>query len=201
MPRRLHGRDVVGEIGAVLDEPVQTPVEPAQTLKNLRFERLDRKKRDQPDHRPHLERKSCAVRQVQRIVEESILFIPEIQILTRALLADRMTDIQEVLPEFAGDVFVRGVLVCELYRDRQQVQRVHRHPARAIRLLDMASSGQRRRSVEDADVVEAKEAALEDVTTVSVLAVHPPREVEEKFLEDAFQERPVAAASPPLLNL
>ena len=41
----------------------------------------------------------------------------------------------------------------------------------------MAAGGQRRAAVEDADVVEAEEAALEDVLALGVLAVHPPGEL------------------------
>ena len=40
---------------------------------------------------------------------------------------------------------------------------VHRHPARAVRLLEVPAGRQRRAAIEDADVVEAEEAALEDV--------------------------------------
>ena len=50
-------------------------------------------------------------------------------------------------------------------------------------------------AVEDADVVEAEEAALEDVAALGVLAVHPPGEVEQQLLEDALEEHAVADAA------
>ena len=56
----------------------------------------------------------------------------------------------------------------------------------------MAAGGQRCAAVEDADVVEAEEAALEDVVAVGVLAVDPPGEVEQQLVEDALQEGAVA---------
>ena len=50
------------------------------------------------------------------------------------------------------------------------------------------------RAVERADVVEAEEAALEDVVALGVLAVHPPGEVEEQLVEDALEEVEVASS-------
>ncbi|MDC4224173.1 MAG: hypothetical protein MPW15_08085 [Candidatus Manganitrophus sp.] len=47
-------------------------------------------------------------------------------------------------------------------------------------------------AVEDADVVEAEEAALEDVPALGVLAVHPPGEVEHQLVEHPLQEGQVA---------
>ena len=105
-------------------------------------------------------------------------------------------DVQEVLEELGGDVLVDGVVQRQLERDAHQVQAVHRHPARAVGLVDVPAGRQRRAAVEDADVVEAEEAALEDVAALGVLAVHPPGEVEHQLVEDALEEREVAA--PPL---
>ena len=50
-------------------------------------------------------------------------------------------------------------------------------------------------AIEDADVVEAEEAALEDVVALGVLAVDPPGEVEQQLLEDALEEDAVARAA------
>jgi hypothetical protein len=51
-----------------------------------------------------------------------------------------------------------------------------------------AAGRQRRAAVEDADVVEAEEAALEDVVAPRVLAVDPPGEVQQQLVEDALEE-------------
>ena len=48
---------------------------------------------------------------------------------------------------------------------------------------------------EDADVVEPQETALEDVSPGAILAVDPPGEIEEQFLEAAFQPVLVPLAS------
>ena len=49
-------------------------------------------------------------------------------------------------------------------------------------------------AVDRADVVQAEEAALEDVVAVGVLAVDPPGEVDQQLVEDPGQEIEVAAA-------
>src|SRR4029078_6188297 len=58
--------------------------------------------------------------------------------------------------------------------------------------VDGAGGGERLTAVEDADVVEAEEAALEEIAVVDVLAVDPPGEVEHQLVEDALQESEVA---------
>ncbi len=99
-----------------------------------------------------------------------------------------------MLEELVGDVLVALVLASELEGDLEQVQAVHAHPARRVGLLEDVPAGERRRAVEDADVVEAEEAALEDVAPLGVLAVHPPREVQHQLVEDALEK---AAIAPP----
>ena len=66
-----------------------------------------------------------------------------------------------MLEEFGGDVFIDGIVQRQLERDAHQVERIHRHPARAVGLIDEAAGRQRLAAVEDADVVEAQESALE----------------------------------------
>ena len=63
-----------------------------------------------------------------------------------------------------------------------------------VGLLQAAVDGQGGRAVDGADVVEAEEAALEEVVALGVLAVHPPREVEEQLVEDALEELVVLVA-------
>ena len=72
---------------------------------------------------------------------------------------------------------------------------VHRHPAGAVGLLDVAAGGQRRAAVEDADIVQAQEAALKDVLALGILAVDPPGEVQQQLVEHALQEFAIALAA------
>ena len=80
----------------------------------------------------------------------------------------------------------------ELECDAHEVERIHRHPARAVRLIDVTAGRQRCAAIEDADVVETEEAALEDVAALGVLAIHPPGEVQQQLVEHALEELQVA---------
>ena len=124
---------------------------------------------------------------MQHVVEEAVLLVPHALAVVPAI-AHGVGDVEEVLPELAGDVFVGRIFFRQFERDGQQVQRVHRHPTGAVGLLEMAAGGQRRAAVEDANVVEAEEAALEDVHAFGVFAVHPPGEVQQQLVEDALQK-------------
>ena len=89
-------------------------------------------------------------------------------------------DVVEVLDELEDHVLVGGVVGGELDRELQHVLAEQGHPGRAVRLLEVAAGGQRGAAVEDADVVEAEEAALEHVLAEAVLAVDPPGEVQQR---------------------
>src|SRR5256885_11680293 len=65
----------------------------------------------------------------------------------------------------------------------------------------MTTSGQRGAAVEDADIIEPQEAALEDVPAFGVLAVDPPGEVEHELVENALKELAVAFPTPLLIDL
>ena len=53
--------------------------------------------------------------------------------------------------------------------DLQHVLAVERHPRGAVGLLERAAGRQRRAAIEDADVVEAEKAAVEDVSPLGSL--------------------------------
>src|SRR5215469_7713564 len=86
----------------------------------------------------------------------------------------------------------------QLHTDFEHVLAKDRHPGGAVRLLQIAAGRQRRAAVEDSDVVQSQEAALEGVVAGAVLAVHPPREVKNQLVEGAIEPFDVAAA---MLNL
>src|SRR5207344_857718 len=113
---------------------------------------------------------------------------------------DRPGDIQEVLPELTGYVFVARVFARQFHRDRQKIQAVHGHPPGTVGLLDEAPGGQRLAAVEDAYVVQPQKSALEDIAAFGILAIHPPREVEQQLVEDALQKCTIPHAAPLLLD-
>ena len=141
------------------------PGELRELAHHLRIHRLHRKQRNQPDDRLELQGRLLPSGRQMMVVVELVVLVPE----PHALLADavdRGGDRQEVLEELGRDVLVDGIVQRQLERDAQHVQAVHRHPARAVGLLDVPPVGKRPAAVEDADVVEPEEAALEDVAAV-----------------------------------
>ena len=109
-------------------------------------------------------------------------------------------DPQEVLGKLVGEVVVAGVVGRELDGDLEHVLAEHRHPGGAVGLLEVAAGRQLGAAVEDADVVEAEEPALEHALPQPVLAIHPPREVDEQLAEGALEELDVTLAALRLLH-
>ena len=63
----------------------------------------------------------------------------------------------------------------------------------------MTTSRQGCAAVEDPDVVQAQETTLKDVVSFAVLAVDPPGEVEQEFVEDPLQEVAISLSGGALL--
>ncbi len=137
-------------------------VKSGSLLQQLRLQRLHGEERNQSDHRADLQRHDSAVGQVQLVVIELVLVVPQAEALRPTPLI-AAGDVEEVLEEFGRDVLVDRIVLRQFQRDAHQVQAIHRHPARAVGLVDVAAGRQRRAAVEDADVVEAEEAALENL--------------------------------------
>ena len=137
---RSHARHIFNEVRSVLQEPVQAPLEARQPFQQRRLQCLHGEQRDQSYHGTDLHRKMRAVWQPQYVVEETIFFVPQPHAV-EAAMAHGMRDVDEVLPELAGHVFVGWVFRSQLQRNRQQVQRVHGHPACAVGLFDITAGG------------------------------------------------------------
>ncbi len=179
---------------------MHAPLKTRQARDQLRFERLHRKQRNQPNHRAHFQVVLVAVRKVNRIVKKSVFFIPE-RYSIGPVGVDCVRDVNEMLKKFTGYVFIGWFLACQFQRNRQHVQAIHPHPAGAVRLLEVASGRQRLRTVEHANVVEAQEAALKHIHPIRILAVHPPGKIQQEFVEHAFEEAAVGAPVDALFDL
>src|SRR5712691_1578121 len=162
-----HAGKILGEIRTIINEPLKASLEVRQLVQHLRFQRFHREQRNQSHHGADLHRELFAIGQLEHVIEEAVFFVPQTHAFVTAM-AHRVSDVDEVFPELAGDVFVAGLFFCELKGDREQIEGVHRHPAGAVRLFDVATGGQRRAAVEHTDVVQAQEAALEDVHAIGV---------------------------------
>src|SRR5688572_21944294 len=88
---------------------------------------------------------------------------------------------EEVLEELGRDVLVNFVVPGQFERNAHKIQRIHRHPTGAIRLIDESAGRQRCTAVEHANIVQAQEAALENVPALRVLAIHPPGKIQHEL--------------------
>ena len=59
----------------------------------------------------------------------------------------------------------------------------------------MPASGKRLAAVEDADVVQTEKAALKDVSSLGILAIHPPGEIQQQFLKNPLKKFAVGLAA------
>src|ERR1700739_4591261 len=100
-----------------------------------------------------------------------------------------------MLKKFAGDIFISGIVLCKLQRDRQHVQALHTHPASAVGLLEVSAGWQGSGSVKNSDIVETQKAALEDIGAIRIFPIHPPGEIQEQFVKNFFEEPTISDAS------
>src|SRR5205807_8130328 len=91
----------------------------------------------------------------------------------------------------------------------EEIEAVHRHPTRGVGLLEKSPSGQPGVAaglletspsgqpgvaVKRTDIVQSEESAFEYIVALRILAVYPPREIEQQLLEYPLQKSPVPAA-------
>src|SRR3954468_9422656 len=105
-----------------------------------------------------------------------------------------------MLEKFGRDIFVNRILPRQLEGHPHQVQTKHSHPAGAIALLEVPAAREWRAPVEDADVIETEEAALEDIFSFGVLPIHPPGERDKELVKYRLEEWTVAFAALFLLD-
>ena len=137
---------------------------------------------------------------MEHVVEELVLLVPERDALAGDVV-HRARDVEEVLEELGRHVLVDGVLAGQFERDDEHVQAVHAHPGRAVRLLEVAAGRQRRAAVEDADVVEAEEAALEDVVPLGSLRFTHQVKLSSSFWKTRSRKARSARAGDPAVDL
>ena len=129
---------------------------------------------------------------LQFVVEKAVLLVPQACAAERI---HRVADTDEVFEEFRSHVFVDGIVLRELDRNRQHRQAVESHPCGAVGLLQKSARRQRLGTIEHTDVVEPEESAGKEIISFGVFAVHPPGKVEHQFLERTFEKREVALAA------
>ena len=132
-----------------------------------------RAERQQADHRANLQSLGAAVGKTQHVVVEAVLFVPHA---VGPGLVHGARNPQQVLDKLDRHVLVERVIVAaSSMAISQHVLAEQRHPRGAVGLLQISARGQRRAAVEDADVVQTQEAALEDVLARSGPCGSPTR--------------------------
>ncbi len=91
-----------------------------QPGKDRAVEDLDRKQRDQADHRAQPQRDPLAVGQVQDIVIKLVRLVPQPDAAT-ADVGHGLGNIKKVLEKLGGDVLVDAILERQLERDAHQI--------------------------------------------------------------------------------
>ena len=187
---------MAGEDRAVFEEPLEAFVEAGQRPDGFLLEHLNRDQRQQADEGARFQAKHAVV-MLDLVVVKAVGVVPKAG---AAEGVHGVGDLDEVLEELGGHVLVGGVgaraVAGQFERDAQHGQAIEGHPGGAVGLLQGPAVRERLRAIEDADVVEAEEAAGEEVLALGVLAVDPPGEVEQEFLEDPFEEGAIAGAGP-----
>ncbi|MEZ4313309.1 MAG: hypothetical protein R3F14_35255 [Polyangiaceae bacterium] len=194
--------DGLGEVGILGEEPLEATAEVVEAAEGLAGDDVDRAERDEADHAADGEVALAACVLVLEEVEiEAVGLRPEGDVAVVFSVVHGVDDAGEVLEELAGDVLVGGVGEGELEGDAHEIKAIHGHPGGGVGLFEDDAGGHALAAVEERDVVEAEEAALEDVVALGVALVDPPGEVDEELVEHALQEDAVSLAALAALDL
>ena len=177
-PRLIPTRNKRGHLRSFTEEPLKALAKDWELREDFRLDRLNCKERNQSDDREDLDGLDATVGHAHEVVVKAVVLIPEPDVFA-AHLRHRFGDLQEVLEELRRHVLVKRPIMREFNRHAHHREREHRHPTRSVGLLQSAAAGEGLRAIEDADVVEAEESTLEDVSAGGVLSIDPPGEVEE----------------------
>ena len=175
----------------------KSPHEIRKPFSLRRLDDRDRAEGEQPHDGAYLQSHRTTVGKSKDVVVETILLVPH------AVWADtvhRVANPEEMLHELRRQVLIGWIALHQLDADFEHVLTEQRHPCGRVGLFEIAPSRQRRAAIEDANVVEAQEAAFEKVLAEPVLAVCPPREIQRELGEDACQELQIRFAAERLLR-
>src|SRR5437879_7970293 len=115
-----HTSEVGCQVTTVLDKPLEPTFEIGEPFQKFGLQGLNSKERNQADHGTDLHRCALAIREMKNVVEKSVFAVPH-RVHSVAAMAHGVGDVEEVLPELAGDVFVDGILTGEFESDGEHV--------------------------------------------------------------------------------
>lgn len=190
-----HGGDVaLCHVVAVLNEPLHPTFEIGEFVDELRFESQDRIQGDKADQGPYGHLLRPRPTPGDRIVVEAVFIVPQTRLLSARPESHGVGYQDEMLKEFGCNVFVGTSVFRQLQRYVEHAKAVESHPPRTVGLLQNTTSRQGLGAVEQTDVVQTQETTLENVLAIEVFAVHPPRKVEQQFLEYTFEKVEILSA-------
>ena len=123
--------------GRAVEEATHSLGELGVSVKELPFEGRHGAQWQEADHRSNLQPLRASVGETEDVVEEAILLVPHAGVRTR--MHHRRGDPEEVLDELLGQLRIRRAVHRELRGDLEHVLAEHRHPRRAIRLLEVSA--------------------------------------------------------------
>ena len=124
-------RNQVGEVGPVLQKPIQPLRKLRHGLKDFFIQHFHGKQRNQAHHGAHFHNHASVPRQADDIVEKLIFAVPQVDAFVIHVV-HRTRDVEKVLKEFGGQALVGGVFLGQLQRHAHHVERKHRHPTGTI---------------------------------------------------------------------
>ena len=104
---------------------------------------------------------------------------------------DRVGDGDEVLKELRRHVLGRRIVLREFQCDGEHGVAKKRHPRGTVGLLETSAGGQWLRAIENADIIQAKKAATEDVLAFRVKLITSFWNVRERKTRSRSPRSPV----------
>ena len=157
-----------------------------RVLKTPSSKTVDAVEWKQADHGTDLETLGIADGRDEHIVEKPSASSQRSSLISGAV--HRAGDPQKMLQVTGARILEVRVFLGEFECDMEHAVAEKGHPGGAVGLVEMAAGGKRGAAVEDADVIQAQEAPVEDVAPPGVLAVDPPVEVEQQLNVNVFRK-------------
>src|SRR5580704_2546137 len=183
----------------MLNEPLSAPLKIRITIERVSGHGRRAKHGNKAHHSTGAYGDRFVLPRNQVVIEKSVLLIPE----RHEWIPDAIHGIGDedvVLPEFAGNIFINGVLFGQQKGGSKHVFGESSHPACAIRLSKQVAL-RKFVAIEYTNVIHPQKSTLENIFAQCVLAVDPPGKVEEHLLKDTFQKCEISDTGMLALNL
>src|SRR5262249_40771368 len=112
----FHAGYVFRQVRTVFDEPVHATLEAWQAVQQSGFNRLHGEQRNDSHHRADANWALISVWKFQHVIEKSISLIPQTNFV-RTAMVHGVGDVDEMLPELAGDIFIVRIVGSQLHGD------------------------------------------------------------------------------------